>query len=232
MHGLNKEFMADPPAFMRKYALDILNPSLTLGGTADQAPLSAGVYKFDLSLGENDRGRAIVGLFGAGGRHSHPIEAHWLPWKSGGTSELTLDNRAKFFFTAALAGCRIQVAGTKVLHIAGDTKLVTKEIPRSWGKPFIQTSSAPLTSSDTDQAAGVAWRTGEAKEHLGAKFDPARKFSASDYGLGGYGFLAGYATHGVWLFVGQTLQEENGKLFVRSCTELVGGEFAIPKTAV
>lgn len=225
MHGLNKEFMADPPAFMRKYPLDMVDRSLTLGEPGQK---KAGVYNLDLSHGGSDKGRVIVGLFGVARKHSHPIEAHWLPWTSGGTSELTLDKRAKFFFTAALAGCRIQIAGTKVLHIAGDTKLVkVTENTTSRGKKIIHVETDKLKKEDpeADQEAGVAWRTLQAKERAGAQFDPARKFSSSDYKLDGYGFLVGYATHGVWLFVGQTLQEEDGKLFVRSCTELVGGEF-------
>lgn len=230
MKGLNKEFMADPPAFMRKYAMDTVNPALGQGGVGENRPLPSGVYQFDLSLMKEDQGRVIVGLFSdrpkGDSKHAHPIEAHWLPWKSGDTTETTLDNKAKFFFTAPLGGCRIQIAGTKVLHIAGDTKLITEDMVTPRGKAFQKTSIKALDKNDPDQAAGVAFRTAEANKHAGEQFDPARKFSSTDYGHSGLGFLAGYATHGVWLFVGQTLQIDGKALQVRSCKELVGGEFA------
>ena len=230
MHGLNKEFMADPPAFMRKYAMDMKDQSLGSGGVGNERPLPSGIYKFDLSLMEKDKGRAVVGQFSdrtkAEGKHTHAIEAYWLPWKSGGTTEVILEEKAKFFFTAPLGGCRIQIAGKKVLHIAGDMKRVTQDVTSPRGKVIHMTSDKELHKGDPDQAAGVAFRTAEAKEHAGDQFDPARKFSSTDYGADGLGFVAGYATHGVWLFVGQVLQMDGTALRVRSCTELVGGEFA------
>lgn len=213
---INKAFRDDPRAFMSKYPMEITDKSLAMGDNGIFHPRPAGVYDFDL-IPNADNSRVVVGLCDRP-KGEDRIEAYWLPWKEGGTTEVTLGPGAKYFFTAPLGGCRVQIVGNKVLHIAGDRKLVEVASPRGGVKPIAKL----LTSEDPDQAAGVAWREKEGVDH-GAEPGRPRKFSSTDYEE--FGFVVGYATHGVWLFIGQSLVEENGKLRITGCKDLVGGEW-------
>lgn len=106
MDKLNKQFMDDPVGFMSVHPIDI-PPESKL---TKEAP-KTGVHEFDLrygSLGEvlldlmADRGKAV-------GKRTNAIEAYWLPWEPGGAATMKVGRDANFFFTSALAGCRIQV---------------------------------------------------------------------------------------------------------------------------
>jgi hypothetical protein len=54
------------------------------------------------------------------------IQAHWLPWKPGETTHITLDSTCPFFFTSQLAGCRIAMRRDdpilpQIAHVAGSS---------------------------------------------------------------------------------------------------------------
>jgi hypothetical protein len=141
------------------------------------------VHEFDLSYGGSER-LVTIELFTERGKRfgsrSRPISAYWLPWQSEATAQITLGDRANFFFTSALGGCRMEVAGNTVLHIAGN-KINYK--------------------SDRD---GSRWREAQAQEALGGAYERSRRFSSTkEYRGVDNAFFVGYKRGGVWSFVGQ-----------------------------
>jgi hypothetical protein len=190
VNGLNKMFMDDPQGFMNRYSIDIPYVGNKLS-SGDNCP-AAGIYQFDLY---EDSAKECVFLRLASERaeatssRTHLIKAYWLPWKSKSTETMELGNGADFFFTSALGGCRIQVAGKTVVkccttkripvvaHIAGDFNPVQRE---NQGKEL----------AEGDDMSGKS-----------------RRFSSTkDYGVqgeAGLAFFVGYKKKGNWSFLGQ-----------------------------
>jgi hypothetical protein len=190
VNGLNKMFMDDPDGFMNRYSIDIPYEGNKLS-SGDNCP-AASIYQFDLY---EDSSKDCVFLRLASERteattcRTHFIKAYWLPWKSKSTESMELGNQADFFFTSALGGCRIQVAGKTVVrcctakripvvaHISGDFSRVERE---DKGQKF------------------------EQRDDLSGK---SRRFSSTqDYGAQGedaMAFFVGYKKKGNWSFLGQ-----------------------------
>ncbi|MCP3966178.1 MAG: hypothetical protein GY750_04400 [Lentisphaerae bacterium] len=84
----------------------------------DNCP-NAGIVRFSATEHHN-------GFLIAPTNNRNGAQAYWLPWESKQTAEMTLGNRADFFLTSQLGGCRIVIIPSptlktpKVLHIAGD----------------------------------------------------------------------------------------------------------------
>jgi len=125
---LNREFLADPRAFLKKYAIDIrVGSDLSTPDQNGQMKAEPGVKPFsfvsgpsgkvelclqneDASLSPED---ALTGM----------IQAYWLPWESHKAVSLQLSDQASHFFTSALGGCgvyRDNANPPKVSHVAGD----------------------------------------------------------------------------------------------------------------
>lgn len=128
MDGMNREFIADPPRFLRRRAI-----ALAFEARENGAP-PQGLVTFDLRPDARDANYVFMDVMAD--RDKDPtwktksIRAHWLPWQGGATTSIQLDGRANYFFTSQIAGCRIVVipgparrVGTnhpRVMHIAGD----------------------------------------------------------------------------------------------------------------
>jgi len=118
MDVLNKQYMADPIGFMKKYALE------TDGAMDKGDGQGAGTAQFDLNYHKANPNMVVVSLYSGPAGKNSPILAWWLPWKSGATMNLKLGKGADYFFTSSLGGCRVQYSGGPepvVSHIAGDT---------------------------------------------------------------------------------------------------------------
>lgn len=189
---LNAQFKKDPISFMSVHPIDIPAESKL----TKEAP-KTGIYEFDLrngTLGEvlldlmADRGKAV-------GKNTHVIEAYWLPWQSGGSTTMKLEREADFFFTSALAGCRIQVFPGEtpiVAHVAGDQE-------------------------------GSKWREKQAEKVMGDNYSRSRAFSSTKhYGKDGFAFFVGFwsAEMKRWKFVGQVMEVDE-KTNQRSVGKLI-----------
>ena len=169
---------------------------------------AVGKYDFDLSYPTSEdktkdvvAGLALLKLFDeAYSARTEPLHAYWLPWESGRTTQITLGDEAPYFFTSALAGCRIQLAGNTVCHIAGDTG-----------------------GRDGSGPGGQAWREKQAKEKLGPDYALSRKLSQDEYG--DYGFFAGIRTGKNWSFILQRKETKDGKWVLEKAEEVLGGSF-------
>lgn len=238
MDGLNKAFMHDPAAFLKK---KVLFTAPKLGQTPP-----TGDYWFDLFQDKDKKDGSLImeslvrlqllrdrdttpgSTDKTPGCHTNEIHAHWLPWKPGTTTRIELNSKeAQFFFTAMLDGCRITITGNTVLHIAGDTKFNDKGDP---------TSSSKYDDA-AGKAAGTQWRTAQEAKELGDRAAGARRYSSTvPMKEGGYadaegGFVVGYFKNGLWSFIGQAWDEdEAGAVKVAKLTELVGGDFTMPSS--
>ncbi len=135
--------MKIPKGFWKSTAsISLYSKGSLSSGDAEICPV-AGVYNFDLYM---DTALDCVFLRLAAERtkaidkNTNLIGAYWLPWVSDKTAVLELKDDADFFFTSALGGCRIQIAGNQVAHIAGN-----KGRPK-WreqqGKEFVESVGA------------------------------------------------------------------------------------------
>lgn len=208
MDGLNKQFMADPLNFMKKF------PMRTDGALDKPTPVSpgkgvaSGQASFDLHYDKQDSGVVVISLFDREpGAHSHPIPAWWLPWKSAGVVNLKLGKGADFFFTSSLGGCRIQYSGGAepvVSHVAGD---------------------AGGAYDDGEGAGGKAWRDKQGAANAGAHQGMVRTLSSTDptlpslYGQTGLGIFVAYKNSGMWRFIMQAQDEKNGHRVIVKTTE-------------
>jgi hypothetical protein len=187
MEGLNLQFKSNPVMFMRQYVMDYDTTS-SLG--SDNPP-EAGIVELDIKhnrVNNNNGGGVLVRLCGERltrpGVFTRKIVAHWLPWASKETTSYTLNNDARFFFTSALGGCRIQISNEDVptvLHIAGDSLGGSTQL-------------------------GTQWRENQAQQHLGQKYPQSRRFSSlQDYDLSVCAFIVGYLPkHETrWRFIAQ-----------------------------
>jgi hypothetical protein len=151
--GLNRSFMLDPMAFMRTNPMDIKDLSELAGGIdlsgkpsiGSSLQIGPGVNDFDLERAED--GTIYVRLFESRTKksvssRSRRIKAYWLPWRASfekpskskplqGCSSIQLGDEADYFFTSALAGCRIQIGGGAnplVLHLSGDMSSKDRDV--------------------------------------------------------------------------------------------------------
>jgi hypothetical protein len=209
MDGLNKKFMQDPSGFLKKYPIDTRgtpNGSDQMG----RAILQQGIAEFDLAysskkgkecvvlqLFEDRWGKRMGSVHKASTGKSHRITAYWLAWASKTTTRIELGEEADFFFTSGLGGCRIQVAGNVVAHIAGD--------------------------SGGSMAKQKEWRDGQALETFGEETGRSRAFSSSDH-YGNAGIFVGYRVGGIWRFAGQKVISDTDKWKVGDMTETLGGK--------
>jgi len=209
MDGLNKKFMRDPSGFLKKYPIDTRG---TPNGADQQARplLGQGIAEFDLAYSSKtgkecvvlqlfqDRwGQRMGSVHKAFTDKSHRITAYWLPWASKATTRIELGDEADFFFTSGLGGCRIQVAGNVVAHIAGD--------------------------SGGSIAKQKVWRDAEASKAFGEETGRSRAFSSTDH-YGNTGIFVGYRVGGIWRFAGRKVISGEDKWTVGNMTETLGGK--------
>jgi hypothetical protein len=211
MDGLNKQFMADPLGFMKKF------PMRTDGALDKPTPVSLGdgvaqgLRKFDLQYDKDQGDVVVIKLFDrpAGG-HSHEIPGWWLPWKSGEGVTMKLGKGADFFFTSSLGGCRIRYSGGPepvVSHIAGDTGGL---------------------DDDGSGAGGKAWRDKKSAEVGGMHQGLVRTLSSSDvtspslYGQTGAGVFLAYKKSGSWRFIMQAQDMKDGRRVIVKTSESLG----------
>ena len=168
MDKLNAEFMAGPEEFLNQHPVGFKsNSPLPDLWSEEEAP----VDYFDLSYAASGGGVELE-LFAsrgkAKGRYSNKIKAYWLPHFKNETTKIELGDRAPFFFTDELTGCRIQIGGESttptVLHISGFS------------------------------GSTRAWREQQAQEHLKASFKGSRRYSKHEEDLGypSVAFVCGY----------------------------------------
>lgn len=186
MQGLNKRFKDDPRKFLQHTAI-LEGMSLM----ANPAP-AQGVHEFDLRPYQVSA--AKLDLFSARGApasdKSSKISAHWLPWIQSGTTRITLNDKAEYFFTSQLAGCQIRVVPATgggvhpdVMHIAGNT-------------------------------GGSEWRAKQAAANTTPdELARSRALSTSGKGAAGYSGegvnVVGFMRKGAWEFWGQQIDFEN-----------------------
>ena len=199
MDGLNKAYKKDPRGFLRKHALD------ARGSINSPAPPVTGIYDFDLSYDPRKNGCVFLQKFDERGKaatdKTNRISAYWLPWASNQTTEIDLGNQADFFFTSALGGCQIRVAGNKVLHIAGDSQ-----------------------GGSTEK--GSKWREKQARAKLGNDFAQSRRLSSRfEYAETGLAIFVGFRKNNIWQFVAQavSVDEESGKWSGEEVEMTLGG---------
>lgn len=123
MEGLNKEFIRDPEAFIRKYPLNVpaRDHGSRMRAVIDPQQLPP-IFDFDLQ--DSPEGVRL-----------HPFEAHaktdrfgtqrrisalWLDYVNGANRTIALTANADFLFTPSLSGCYIGVGNNNIVHIAGD----------------------------------------------------------------------------------------------------------------
>lgn len=198
---LNREFLSDPRAFIKKYAIDIKVGSAL--GTPDEngrMKKEAGVHPFSFL----DAGNGKVELCLQNEDDSlepedalmRMIQAYWLPWESHKAVSLQLADEASYFFTSALGGCGIyrdDASPPKVSHVAGDG-------PKS------------------DSEEGQEWRDSKAEKE---NMNKERRYSGlRDYGA--LGFAIGFVEDGEWVLMGQSIDidEESGKWRVLGAREI------------
>jgi hypothetical protein len=215
MDGLNKTFMRDPASFMRRHPIQPRTPETGKLGRwratklAGMQPPETGVHEFDLSYDPLRSGLVFITLFEErfgklSGRRSHPISAYWLPWESEHTAQITLGDKANYFFTSALGGCRMQIAGSTVLHIAGNRLDGRKD------------------------KTGSLWRDAQAKEVLGSSYAGSRRFSSTqEYRGVENAFFIGYKSGGSWKFLAQGLQFDEKGWHIASLSGGAGGTLDI-----
>jgi hypothetical protein len=197
MEGLNAQFMANSDQFLRSHFVRFKTNS-PLGSDKE----GERVDDFDLSYAAPPAVGVELELFASRGKaegsYSKKIKAYWLPWFWNETTKLELDNnKAQFFFTSELTGCRIQIAGDAakptVLHIAGNSGSTRK------------------------------WRIKQAKEHLGPLYKESRRYSKGrDDGYSNVAFVCGYwdANLQRWRILAQETTSEDGKLILQGIRTL------------
>jgi hypothetical protein len=140
------------------------------------------------------------------GKEVSRITAAWLPYKKASVVEINLAdqkyNNVKYFFTAELSGCRLQIgadARPKVLHIAAD-------IDHLYGSTFVEDMTEDKTAKVTarmDAAAEKAFGEGR-----------SRKYSkGTGYPTAPYGTAVGFFddSSNCWKFYAQ-MRHKDGKV--------------------
>lgn len=133
MQGENWSFRKDTLAYLRAHDM-VMNPNFAASWANP-----VGVYDFDISpVGPCMGIRFAADRPNAGTWRTHLIRAHWLPWNNVGTTVCQIDDRADYFFTVDLSGCRVTVTpgpyrliGTNyptVRHIGGGLTLANRNL--------------------------------------------------------------------------------------------------------
>ena len=186
MDGMNKKFKANPVDFLKKHLLSV-EPLENLG----KGDLNLDLVADGLNAKLQSFKRAKPDAAHAA---KHQLPAYWLPWQSGGVAEMTLGDKANYFFTSKMDGCQLRVltlggGGVKVLHIAGD----------AGGSDFAD-------DGDEDNVGGSNWREGKAQSKLGAQgYIRSRALSSTaNQGNQVYGgksvHVVGFKKDGAWQF--------------------------------
>ncbi|GGG07118.1 MULTISPECIES: hypothetical protein [Cysteiniphilum] len=96
----------------------------------DRVPMQ-GVQSFEFSKNK----AALNGLWLDVGNNS-AFKCYWLPWKSQKTTSILLEDRANYFFTSQLGGCRVVITpknnrkSAHIIHIAGDGETIRRGVRR------------------------------------------------------------------------------------------------------
>lgn len=211
MDGLNKAFMKDPKGFMEKYCIDIpYVGSILSSGDPKKCP-PQGVHDFDLYEDkekkcvflrhvEERKAAANKGNAKPVNDDTNLITAYWLPWDSKKTMTMQLGDDAQFFFTSALGGCRIQVAGNTVAHVPGNLSPAER---KQEGKSFAEAQGQGATSR---------------------RFSSTQDYGSKDQNEG-LAFFTGYKLTDAWTFLGQKhTVDDNGAYHMDSAlTATMGG---------
>jgi hypothetical protein len=154
---LNREFLSDPRAFLKKYAIDIkVGSDLSTPDENGQMKALPGVKPFSFIAGANgkvelclqreddslDPEDALTGM----------IQAYWLPWESHKAVSLQLGDQAAYFFTSALGGCgvyRDDANPPKVSHVAGDGPNSRLEEGMKWRDKKAQKGKTSIENAGT-----------------------------------------------------------------------------------
>jgi hypothetical protein len=218
MEKLNKNFIADPAAFLQdhviEYSQSLAAAEGELGGRV--RTLARGIHDFDLTKDGASKGGGGVVLrpwSERGGRwnlFSHPIRAFWLPWRLGKTVSVDLGSDeargALFFFTSQLDGCRFEIGpGTEplVAHIPANTDGVTDP------------------SQVVRQRDALTWRNAESARLFGRDARPRRLSQTRDYAVSRVANIVGKkGDNGRWQFWAQgiateMIEQERGRPLLR-----------------
>jgi hypothetical protein len=228
MDELNKAFMKSPASFLRVHPLDLERGGFLTAAVGGQN----GIHEFDLVHEAEKNGKVVLRPYPERSQRPleklaimakikekhHPIRAYFLPWETKRMKFYELgtgENDPKFFFTSKVDGCRIQVAGNRVAHIAGDAG----------------GGDGKYVQGEGDE--GRIWRIQQAQSAFKGEYRTSRRLSRTvEYPMDtedgySYAMFVGHRSHDVWHFFIQGVKRDKGtgKFVAQELSMTQGGEY-------